>query len=175
MSAASPRYAEALFNAVSPDEADTAGQILAQFTALLSNEPELKRFLLNPTVPVSARKETALLLLPDNTPETVRHFIALLIENKRLPELSDINTAYRRLTARAANRIDIQVTSAQPLDDSQLAQIREVYIQRHNARDATINQHIDPSLLGGLRVQVGDKITDGSLRTRLTDLQAALM
>lgn len=170
---AAARYAEALYLA-QPDDTEKVGAALTTLAACMAESPALKSFLFNPSVSLAIRKETARMLLPDNAPETLVHFIWLLFDRKRLSGLPDICAAYHALAAEHRNALDIRVTAAFPLDETMLERIREKYKKRYGAQSANIQQVTDPSLLGGLRVQIGDKVIDDTLRTRLNGLRNTL-
>lgn len=174
MGAAEPRYAEALYNAAKPGEEERIGQVLMEFDGYLQAYPTLRGFLFNPTIPIDIRKETTHLLLPKGTPETAEKFIHLLIDRRRLKYLAGICRAYHIIAGQRQKQIDIRVTTARPLEPEQLDRIREDYRRRHNAKTATLRQEIDPSLLGGVRVQIGDTVIDDTLRARLEGLREAL-
>jgi F-type H+-transporting ATPase subunit delta len=69
--------------------------------------------------------------------------------------------------------VDAEVTSAQPLNDAQTAELKRV-LKTTLGRDARLEAKVDPSLLGGLIVKVGSRMIDSSLRTKLEGLRAAM-
>lgn len=171
---AETRYADALFSTVPADDTMKVSDLLSDFCDRIADTQELRLFLQNPSIPVPVRKETAGMLLPEGTPEVVGHFIALLIDRNRLHDLPGICEAFKRIADQARHCLVIHVTSARLLDEIQLTHIKEKYGSRHNAQSVQIQQDVDPSLLGGIRVQVGDMVIEDTLRARLTGLRAAL-
>ncbi|MDR1193502.1 MAG: ATP synthase F1 subunit delta [Peptococcaceae bacterium] len=175
MSALARNYAEGLLTAtVDPAEATAAGDVLAGFDQLLATTPELRQFMSNPLVPGEAKKEAVGELLPAAAPVAARHFLYLLIDKERLRWLPDILVEYRREQAALRGEPVIQVTSAQPLDDRQMGEIADLYKRKYGAATARVSNKVDPALLGGIRVQIGDILADHSLAGRLSGLAAAI-
>lgn len=174
MSAAEPRYAEALYRLLSPEDVATAGRILSTFNTHMTDNAELRSFLRNPAIAAQIKKETALQLMPQDAPDAVKQCISLLIDRKRLDQLPGVCAAFDRIANRNQKHLDIRVTTARPLDDAQLSQIQETYGRRFGAQTVSICQETEPSLLGGIRVQMGDVCVDDTLRARLNGLRTAL-
>ena len=103
-----------------------------------------------------------------------RKFLGVLNENGRLDLLPAIDAAYQKLRDTAAGRVRVKVTAAAYLADNQVAELKSILKDTLNA-DPVLDIWIDPDLLGGLVVQVGDKVYDTSVRTRLANLRTHLM
>jgi F-type H+-transporting ATPase subunit delta len=101
------------------------------------------------------------------------NFLGVLADNRRLASLPAIIRAFAAIAADARGEITADVTTAHPLQDHQLAALSAKLAQREG-RAVTLRTHIDPAILGGLVVQIGSQMIDGSIRTRLNSLAQAV-
>lgn len=176
MSAVSQRYACALLCAVkAPLNAEQIGEILKDFSDTMESSPELKFFLLNPVIPAAAKKDAIKKLLPSKTPVYVENFLCLLIDKRRLKELPSIVREYIHQIALQNGVLLIRVTSAVALTQAETNEISETCRKKHNAQKARVEVVIDKKLLGGIKVQIGDVLTDNSLSGRLRGLKSELL
>jgi F-type H+-transporting ATPase subunit delta len=106
------------------------------------------------------------------TPLT-RRFVLLLAAKRRLFVLTDIIGAFQALVARMRGEVRAAVTSARPLNDAEVAELKAA-LKSRLGRDAMLDTDVDPTLLGGLVVKVGSRMIDSSLRTKLNGLHAAM-
>jgi len=102
--------------------------------------------------------------------DIVRNFFAVLIENHRMPALMRVRREYDRLWQEANKLLPVQITSAVPLDESVHARIGEE-IGRQTGRKVELSANVDPDVLGGIVLRVGNSILDASIRTRLENLR----
>lgn len=174
MSALELRYAEAFLTSVPYESADGAGASLSGFSVILTQNCEVREFLLDPTVPSAIRKETSEKLMSESAVPLIKDFIFLLIDKGRLALLPGICAAYAGLNAKRHNSPDICVYSAMPLDDEQIAQIGDKYRKRYNIPAARVCLSVDRKLLGGIMVKIGDIRIDGTLLGRLNGLRQTL-
>lgn len=124
---------------------------------------------------ISAEQQAATLiaLLGEEIGEPCRNLIRVLAEHRRLPLLPQISILFDQLKANQEKSVDVEVTSAYPLDKDlgdRLAQALRTKLRR----DVTIHTEIDKSLLGGVVVRAGDVVIDGSVRGRLAKLAKAM-
>jgi len=101
------------------------------------------------------------------------NFLRLLAENRRLAALPAIAEAFEALRAQAENTVDVRVRSASELSQAQQQRLAEALKKRYG-KEVRITVELDPQLLGGARIQVGDQVIDGSVRTRLEKLANAM-
>ncbi|HVK17483.1 MAG TPA: ATP synthase F1 subunit delta [Fimbriiglobus sp.] len=166
-------YAEALMAAAGP-QADAVGDdIDALVEDVLAERPNAERFLASGAV---NRKTKAAVLQAAfaGTSDVLRNFLGVLNQNNRLGLLRAIAAAYRKLSDEAAGRVRVTVTSAVALSDDQLTKLKTTLAGRLDA-EPVLDARTDPDLLGGLVVQVGDRVYDSSVRTRLDSLRTHLM
>ena len=169
------RYAEALLTAVpSAAAADEAGEALSELSNLWQTDAALSFFFQNPVVPDAVKKDTVSKLFPD-TDKPARlfyNFINLLIDKKRLSFLPEIEKEYVKIKNKMRNGLDVAVISAHPLENGQLGTIREKYRVKYGAAYATAVNIIEPGLIGGVRVKIGDVFVDDTLSGHLKNLQS---
>ncbi|MDQ1302467.1 MAG: F-type H+-transporting ATPase subunit delta [Pseudomonadota bacterium] len=109
----------------------------------------------------------------DGARTTASNFLRLLAENRRLAALPDIAGRYEQLRAQAENTLDVVLTSASAVDEGQQSRIAASLKQRLG-REIRISIKLDSALIGGARLQIGDRVIDGSVRTGLDKLATAL-
>jgi F-type H+-transporting ATPase subunit delta len=123
-------------------------------------------------VPFEAKQEFVERTLADFLPE-VRNFVLLLTRRRRIRLLPRIYEEFGQLANEYRGIVVAEVTSAVPLDDADKAVIIR-QLSELTGRRAILRTQVDPSILGGLIVRIGDKLIDGSLRTRLERLRETL-
>ncbi len=121
---------------------------------------ERKKQLLNPA-------------LPANTDPEIRNFIYLLASKNEVHLLPEILVEFDRYVERGPARQLAQVTSAIPLNDAERAQL-EQKIRAQYGQDIDLEYRVDQSLLGGLRVRVGDRVIDGTVAGKLNAMRQKL-
>lgn len=168
-------YAEALLNAASSAGLDDkAAATLSDFSDILINHEELQYFLFNPVLSAEIKKDTINKILGDSAEPVLVNFFSLLADKDRLELLPEIIREYGRLKNLYRNNLEINVYSAEALAEDQLSAIREKYRKQYGASSATVNNHVDPSLLGGVRVKIGDTCIDDTLFGRLKGLLSVI-
>jgi F-type H+-transporting ATPase subunit delta len=164
-------YAEALFKSAGADLEGTA-RWLDALGALGANEQVLQ-FAGNPKVTneqvFDVVTEVANVPLP---PQGV-NFLRTVIENGRLAALPDIARQFRELKNAQGGSSDAVVYSAFPIAPAQLDEVNGV-LERRFGRKLNVSVQEDPSLIGGIRVVVGDEVLDTSVRARLEQMKVAL-
>ena len=167
-------YAEALEKSAGPEADALADELESVVTVAIAGRPEVTRFLGSAAVHRDAKLPVLAAAFEGHTSETFRKFVGVLNANRRLDLLPAIASEYRKLRDKSAGRVRVNVTAATALDE-----------QHKRKLDATLKQiikgtpvvtvSVDPDILGGLVVQVGDTLYDTSVRTRLNNLRNHLM
>ena len=166
-------YAEAFFKAtgpISPRELADQLDALAQVTSL----QELRQFADNPKVdPVTVYDVAVGGLRSVALSSPVQNLLRTVIDNGRLAVMPEIAVQYRALVNDQSGVSDATVYSAFPIDGAQLADVVGSLEKRFN-RKLNANGVVEPQLIGGIRVVVGDEVLDTSVRARLEQMRAAL-
>jgi ATP synthase F1 delta subunit len=102
--------------------------------------------------------------------ETFLNFLSLLLENHRMPVIFRVRREYDRLWREANHLLAVQITSAVELDPSVAERVGDE-IGRQTGRTVELTSAVDPEILGGIVVRVGNSIIDASIRTRLDNLR----
>lgn len=166
------RYAQAYFDlAEEAGAVDAWGRELSRVAEALG-DPQVARVLANPRLRGAQRASLAAELLEGATPQA-GNLVRLLIERGRIGALPLVVTHYRRLADRASGVVRAEVITAVPVSSAEAERIKSTLSDRlGGAVETTVAQ--DPSILGGLVIRVGDRVIDGSVRTRLQQLRTAL-
>jgi F-type H+-transporting ATPase subunit delta len=163
-------YARSLFEvAEEHDRVDVVREQLGQFTDALAGSRELELFFFSPYFSTEEKKQ-GLDKAVEGADDIIRNFLAVLIENHRMPALMRIRREFDRLWREANKMLPVQITSAVPLDESVHARIGEE-IGRQTGRKVELSANVDPDVLGGIVLRVGNSILDASIRTRLERLR----
>jgi F-type H+-transporting ATPase subunit delta len=166
-------YAEALYEAAADQGAvDAVSDDLGAVRAALAETPALRQVLESPEVDTSRKKAVVTELLGGLNP-LVNGFVQVLLDRGRVEELDDIAAAYKERVDRAEGRVTVEAVTAVPLTPELRQRIREK-VKAQTGRDAELTEVVDPSVIGGLLLRVGDVVVDGSLRSRLTELRRTL-
>jgi F-type H+-transporting ATPase subunit delta len=163
-------YARSLFEvAEERDKIDVVRDELGQFADALADSREFELFFFSPYFSTEEKKQ-GLDKAIEGADEVVRNFLAVLIENHRMPALMRIRREYDQLWREVNQLLPVQVTSAVELDEAVTRQIGEE-IGRQTGRKVELSSNVDPDVLGGIVLRVGNSILDASIRTRLERLR----
>jgi len=169
------RYAEAAFEVALRD--DLVDRWLEQLdkAARITADDEVVDTLSDPKVPLDVRARALESALgPDLVPQ-LRNLLLLLMRRRRLGHAGRVAADFRRLYNRRAGIVEAIATSAAPLSDDEVRILRErIGAIAGHGRQVQLQLEVDPSLLGGITVQLGDTLIDGSVRGRLERLRGQL-
>ncbi|WP_127144250.1 F0F1 ATP synthase subunit delta [Pelagibacterium montanilacus] len=168
-------YASALFDLASEaDAVEATEKDLDSIAELISSSEDFARFLGSPAISNDARRQALGAVLEKAQPtELVANTLRIVAKNGRLFALSAIITRFKELAAVARNEITAQVVSASPLTDAQRDDLVAV-LREKVGKTVSLNTRVDESLIGGLVVQVGSKMIDTSLKTKLSAMKIAM-
>ncbi|MEJ0011097.1 MAG: F0F1 ATP synthase subunit delta [Bauldia sp.] len=175
VSGVAQRYANALFELAVDEKALPAIEAdLDRFAALIEESPDLKRLVRSPVFSASEQlRAIDAILSRDQIGGMVANLIKVAAGNRRLFVVPEIITGFKQLAARQRGEVAAEVTSAEPLSDTHVAELKAA-LKASLGKDITLATHVDPSLIGGLIVKVGSRMIDGSLRTKLNSLKLAM-
>jgi F-type H+-transporting ATPase subunit delta len=166
-------YARSLFEvAKEQDKLDVVREQLGQFADALSENRELAIYFFSPYFSTPEKKDGLGRLLEDVDP-VVENFLELLVEKHRMPVIFRLRKAYDALWEQENQLLPVTITSAVPLDDATVASIGEA-IGRQTGQEVQVTATVDPDVLGGLIVRVGNSILDASIRNRLENLRRSV-
>jgi len=165
-------YAEALFKAVSVSEAQSAATQLSELAQVASDE-QLKAFADNPRTTVDQVAEVVTSATKTVIGARVKNLLRVVIENGRTAALPEIAAQFKALVNAQSGSSDAIVNSAFPIDDGELAAV-VASLERRFGRKLKARVVVDPELIGGIRVVVGDEVLDTSVKARLEQMKVAL-
>ena len=166
-------YAAAAFNyAKQRGQLVQWSQSLSFLVAILA-DPRVQGVLRNPDLTRAGIESALLGIAGENIDGSGRNFLTLLIRNDRLDALPAIHEQFEQLKAEEENEVEAQIDSAFPLSDEQLRSVVQ-RLEGRTKRKIKAQVSVAPELIGGVRVQIGDDVWDGSVRGQLESLAAAL-
>ncbi|QQX84309.1 F0F1 ATP synthase subunit delta [Cupriavidus necator] len=168
-------YAEALFRVASESSAGNLGawsELVSEMGQVAAN-PDMKALAGDPNVPGEKLAELFLSVLKSPLNDEARRFVKLLVDNGRLTVMPEIAEQFHVLKNAREGSSDVEITSAFPLEGPQLNDLVAA-LERKFGRKLYAKVAVDPSLIGGVSVKVGDEVLDTSVRSRLAAMQATL-
>ena len=163
------RYARALFElAVEQDATDRWAGDLAQMAEAMQDE-QFNPFLKHAEVPLERKISALATVLPEIDP-LVRNLGSLLVTRGAVDSVGDVAVAYNRLVDERLGRQQVAVTTAVELDDAEGERIRQ-FVANLIQREVVLSTRVDESILGGMIIQIGDRLLDGSARAKLEELR----
>lgn len=169
------RYAEALYEiAVEKNMVDKLEEELRAVVNLLEEEPGLKKVLFHPRITAAEKKDVLKALLEDRISPVAMNFLCLVIDRQRETYLADIVEVFVDYANKARNIADVEVTSAVELGKDERKRLVKA-LGKMTGKEVRVNYSVDPSLIGGVVVRIGDKVIDGSIKTRLESMKEHLL
>ena len=163
-------YARALFEAAKEDDVlDRVHDELGEFADALDSERNLQVFLFSPYFSSEEKKDGVTKIVTD-ADERLVNFLELLAERHRMPALFRIRRTFDAMWAEENKLLPVTVTSAVELDESLVNDIGK-RIEEQTARRVELSSAVNPDVLGGLQVQVGNMVLDATVRNRLEQLR----
>ena len=168
-------YASALFDlAEGENQLASVETSLSDVSRLIGESADFARFLRSPIISGDDKaKALDALLAKASTNPLVANFLKLIAKNGRLFALDAIIVAFREQAAKARGEVTADVTSAAPLSGDHVKALAEA-LKAKVGKTVTLNQFVDPSLIGGLQVKVGSQMIDSTLKTKLTAMKIAM-
>jgi F-type H+-transporting ATPase subunit delta len=163
-------YARSLFQvALEKGRLDELREQLVQFADALDQQRDLAVFFFSPYFSTK-EKQQALGGLLQGADEIFVNFLKVLIENHRMPVIFRIRQEYERLWEEENRMLPVEITSAIALDEDTTASLGRTIGERAG-RKVTLAARVDPDILGGIIIRVGNSILDASIRNRLEQLR----
>jgi F-type H+-transporting ATPase subunit delta len=163
-------YGRSLFEvAKEHDKLDVIKEQLDQFADELDENRELQVFFFSPYFSSQEKKEGVDKVIENGDEHFVR-FLELLAERHRLPAIFRIRREFDRLWAEENKQLPVTITSAVELDDDTVKDLGK-RIEEQTGQTIDLTATVDPDLIGGLRMQVGNMVYDATIRGRLEKLR----
>ncbi|MFT4241030.1 MAG: F0F1 ATP synthase subunit delta [Acidovorax sp.] len=168
-------YADALFKAATAAGVDLGGAAawVDELAAIAAN-PQLRQLADNPKVTADQVFAVITGVARSALPDTAKNFLRTVIDNGRIGALPEVAAQFRALVNQRNGSSDAVVQSAFPMDGAALASVSEV-LEKRFGRKLNLTVQLDESLIGGIRVVVGDEVLDTSVKARLEQMKAALV
>lgn len=146
--------------------------MLAAAASAVENE-QMCTLIASPRVNPEQLQDLMLAICGGSVDQPGQNFIRLLIDEHRLPVLPQIANQFDNLRAEEEKSVDVEVRSAVALEEQQKQKIATA-LKTRLGREVRLRCEVDAGLLGGVVIRAGDKVIDGSIRTRLTEMSSAL-
>jgi F-type H+-transporting ATPase subunit delta len=164
-------YADALFKSSASDHAATS-QWLDRMAAVAA-DPDLLRFADNPKSTVDQVLGLVEGVMQETLTAVARQFLRTVLENGRLSALPEMAAQFRAHMNAEGGASDATIYSAFPMDDAVLADVTDS-LEKRFGRKLFVTVELQPELIGGIRVLVGDEVLDTSVKARLEQMKVAL-
>ena len=171
---AARRYAEAAFSVAVRDDTVDAWRAELESAATIVAEERIGRALANPSIPLETRTATAEATFGRLVGRQVLNLIGLMLRRGRIEELPRVAAEFRRLDGERQGITQATATSASSLTPDEVRVLTQ-RLEQYTGGRVELAVEVDPSLLGGLVVRVGDRLIDGSVRSRLERLRNQLV
>jgi F-type H+-transporting ATPase subunit delta len=168
-------YAEALLDLAQKD-GDLArwGGLIDQMAEAMNGDVKLAGFLASPRIAAADKNKVLAQALEGQVPATFLRFLQALVRNRRQLLIPQIATQFHALVDVVQNRVHAAVTVAKPASDADQKAIAE-RLSKVVGKTVVPHFYVNPAVLGGLVVRVGDTVLDGSVRRRLARLKAQML
>jgi F-type H+-transporting ATPase subunit delta len=171
----SRRYARAILEiGTEHGNLEKLGADLRALAKAMHDSAELQTALTSPAIRRADRRKVLDAVLDRlSAAQHIRNVVHLLLEGERLGSIAAISRELDAMIEARSGRLSAEVTSARPLDASQLSEIINA-LEKISGKKVTVTRREDPELLGGVVAKLGDTVYDGSLRTQLRALRDEL-
>ena len=164
-------YADALFKASLADL--NAAAVWVEELKEIAGNPQLLQFADNPNVRADQVFDLIVGVAKTTLPEMAKNFLRTVIANGRLTALPEIAVQFRALKNAQSGSSDAVVYSAFEIDSAALAELKAT-LEKRFGRQLNVSVELQPELIGGIRVVVGDEVLDSSVKARLEQMKVAL-
>jgi F-type H+-transporting ATPase subunit delta len=166
-------YAEAAFSLARDSQTLAAWSQMLKFAASLVTDDRVAKALDNPRLDSAAKESLLLSIGGDRFDEPARNFIRVLVESERVSLLPQIATMFDTLKSDAESTANATIESAFELTDAQRSELQSA-LEKRFGRKIETTVRVNPDLIGGARVTVGDAVLDGSIQAKLAAMHAQL-
>lgn len=169
------RYASAVYDLATEAKSQAAVEAdLVRFQALLDASEDLRRMVKSPVIAAADQSEALGRVLDRAGIQGLAgSFLRLIAKNRRLFMAEDMIKSYRAIAAKARGEVAAEVASAVALTDAQASELAQM-LADSVGKVVRLSQRVDPALIGGLVVKIGDRMIDSSIRTKLNSLKTRM-
>ncbi len=170
------RYAKALIEIALSNEpvANAIATDLGFINKTINDNPDLKNSLNHPSYSATQKKEVLKKVFMGQVHELTLRLLDLLINKRRLDLLPGVEYSYRKLLNEKNNIVSAKLVSSEALSESNLADIK-ARLNEYLGKNLSLETTIDPSLIAGFVLRIGDQVIDGSLKGRLNNIEKVLL
>lgn len=170
MSVLERRYAVALMEVLkSQEERAKADKDLCEVADMFTSNSQFKKIMLDPRIDAKLKTGVVKDIFYKDNPLLIS-FISLLIDKDRIKYLDGISKEFSELTRKSNNEIKLNIVSATDLTNDEINGITDKYKKLYKADNATHELVVDESVIGGVKVTIGNKVYDGTVKTQLRDM-----
>jgi F-type H+-transporting ATPase subunit delta len=166
-------YAEAAFELARDEQALPAWSEMLRFAASIVGDERVAKALDNPRLDTAAKESLLLSIGGDRFDAQARNFIHVLVEGERVALLPQIAAMFETLKNEAEATAKATIESAFEMTDAQVAELQGA-LERRFGKKIETTVRVNPDLIGGARVTVGDSVLDGSVQAKLAAMHAQL-
>lgn len=176
MSLVSERYADAFF-----EVAEAHGKVeeclsdITELKEVFESEPKLVSFLVTPNHTEAKKKQLVEEVFHDNVEPYTFNLLRLLLDKGRITEIPDIADDYRKFYNERKNVIRMTITTAFEAEPELISDISEKFRKQYGAEQVQVETKVDPDLIGGAIIVIGDTMYDESVRGKLAALKAEII
>ena len=168
------KYALAMFEIATEQQTTDASLVeLEKILNILKTNSELEGFVNNPLVPKISKKEVLKEVLAGEVSAVVMNFLFILVDKNRITLYESICKAYHGFINKRDGIEEVKVTTARPLDKTQEEHIKTRVGKMLN-KNIILNKRVDARIMGGIIIQVCDKLIDGSISRRLKNIERSI-
>jgi F-type H+-transporting ATPase subunit delta len=175
---AAKRYAAALFNAIwdesGQDGIEGAAADLGVVEEMLAGVPHLRTVIVQPMVSDDRKRDVIEQAFKARLGKITFNFLNLLVQKRREGIIDEIISEFRKLADEKAGRVEAFVEAASALSTDQVADLQAA-LERRTGKTIRMHTSVDESMIGGVRVRIGDDVFDAGLKTRLEKLRATML
>lgn len=166
-------YAEAIYKLAVEKQTLVAWSGILRYLAVIANDEQIKAINGNPGVSTKQLSDLFLDICGNELTDESRNFVILMVENGRVDVLPQVSELFEQLKAKHDGVLDAKIVSAFAMNDGQLTKLVAILEQKFK-RKIEAKVSVDPELIGGVKVEVGDEVLDSSVRGKLEAMAIAL-
>lgn len=168
-------YAQALVElAEAENQLDAVAEEVADLSSMLDHDDDLARLIDNPIIETTARAGMVERLFSGKVSDLLYKFLRVVNQKDRLAALPSICAAFAGIVAEKRNQLDVEAYVAKPLDDATAGRVADG-LGASLGKEINLVQHVDESLIGGLKLRIGDRMIDASVQSQLQRIEQQLI